>query len=101
MSGATRPAGATAAVGAPELSVLFVTYHFPPDTAVGGKRAARFCHYLPALGIRPVVLTAREECYASVDPSFPPPSGLRIERTGVLRMPGDWYVALKRRVRGP
>ncbi len=100
MSGGAVPQGGAAA-GASEIPVLVISYHFPPDTAVGGKRAARFCHYLPSFGIRPVVLTAREESYPSVDRSFPLPPGLRIERAGVLSMPGDWYVAFKGRSRRP
>ena len=71
----------------PELSVLVVTYFFPPDSEVGGKRMARFCRYLPEFGVRPVVLTVKQDYAGEIDNSFATPSGLQIERTPVLGTP--------------
>ena len=38
-------------------TVLLVSYTFPPQYDVSGRRAAKLCKYLPAAGWRPVVLT--------------------------------------------
>lgn len=52
------------------LRVLLASYHFPPDAAVGGLRAAKFARYLSEFGVDPIVLTVedrfREE---GLDPS--------------------------------
>lgn len=61
-------------------TVLIVSYYFPPDTAVGAKRIARFCKYLPDFGVRPVVLTIDEDTCAAVDRSFPAQSDLLVKR---------------------
>lgn len=37
--------------------LLLVTYHYPPSTAVGGMRPAKFARYLPEWGWEPTVLT--------------------------------------------
>lgn len=83
-----------------DIPVLFVAYHFPPDAAVGGKRAAGFCRYLPAFQIRPLVVTVKEQFYGGVDTSFPLSAGLQIERTDVHSTPADWYTTWKRRLIG-
>ncbi len=73
--------------------VLFVTYCFPPDAAVGGKRPARFCRYLPEFGFAPIVLTIEERFYEAIDRSYPIPAGTEVVRTSVLRTPIDLYRA--------
>jgi glycosyltransferase involved in cell wall biosynthesis len=40
--------------------VLLASYHFPPDAAVGGLRAAKFARMLPDFGWQPYVLTVRD-----------------------------------------
>lgn len=57
-------------MGAPR-TVLLVSRHFPPDFAVGGKRAWRFARHLPAFGWRPVVLTAAEPRSRPLDATLP------------------------------
>src|SRR5438105_526438 len=79
------------------LSVLFVTYSFPPDAEVGGKRIARLCRYLPEYGIRPIVLTVQERFYERQDPTYPPPLGTWVERTTVLPNPVEWHRRSKAR----
>jgi len=49
--------------------ILLVSYHFPPDAAVGGIRTAKFSKYLPEFGWSPIVLTAKEKAYDSTDQS--------------------------------
>lgn len=41
--------------------LLIITYHFPPDNAVGGLRWAKFSRYLPKFGWKPYVLTVKDE----------------------------------------
>jgi glycosyltransferase involved in cell wall biosynthesis len=63
-----------------ELSILIVSYAFPPSGAVGAKRIAAFCKYLPEFGIRPIVLTVDEASCEKIDASLLSPQQLRIER---------------------
>ena len=39
---------------------LVITGYYPPDDAVGGLRASRFCRYLPRHGFQPVVIARRQ-----------------------------------------
>ena len=41
--------------------ILLALYHFPPDSAVGGLRVAKFARTLPELGWEPYVLTVQDE----------------------------------------
>ncbi|MBV9610272.1 MAG: glycosyltransferase [Acidobacteria bacterium] len=59
---------------------------------------ARFCRYLPASGVRPVVLTVREEYAAKRDTSFAIPAGLQVERTSAGTNPLKWYGKWKRQL---
>ena len=83
--------------------VLFVTYSFPPDAEVGGKRTARFCRFLPEFGIEPLVLTIEERFYEALDRSYTAPPGLEVIRTGAVSNPLDIYRrwAIRRRARLP
>lgn len=47
--------------------VLIIAYHFPPDSAVGAIRPAKFAKYLPEFGWEPVVYTVKEKYYGSCD----------------------------------
>jgi hypothetical protein len=73
------------------MRVLFLSYTFPPDIAVGGLRIARLCRYLPDCGIEPVVLTVADRFYESVDRSVTLPAQLKIIRTTCISTPVDWY----------
>lgn len=72
-------------------SVLFVTYYYPPDAAVGGKRIARFCKYLPEFGIRPTVLTVDLDTCASLDYSFGADDPTEVYRVAPHLTPLGWY----------
>jgi Glycosyl transferase 4-like domain len=74
------------------LPILFITYSFPPDADIGGKRIARLCRYLPEYGVRPIVLTVEDRFYERLDYSYAAPSGTRVERTAVLPSPLDWHL---------
>ena len=56
--------------------VLVVSFFYPPDPAVGGRRVAKFVEYLPQCGWEPTVLTAR-----TVEPASRPPSAGRVHAT--------------------
>jgi glycosyltransferase involved in cell wall biosynthesis len=62
------------------LTLLVISYFFPPDSEVGGNRVAGFCRYFPEFGIRPIVLTIDQASCEAVDPSLSIPDGLQIER---------------------
>src|ERR1700690_1537129 len=77
--------------------ILFISYHFPPSTAVGGMRTANFVKYLPLYGWNPYVLTIKDVSIKEEDTS-----GLngmkaeRIFRTGKFpRVFSQAYIKLK------
>jgi hypothetical protein len=49
--------------------VLIITYHFPPDAAIGAVRPAKFAKFLPDFGWEPVIYTVKEKNYESCDDS--------------------------------
>jgi glycosyltransferase involved in cell wall biosynthesis len=50
------------------LSLLMITYHFPPISASSGYlRALKFAKYLPDFDIRPSILTVKTTAYETVD----------------------------------
>jgi glycosyltransferase involved in cell wall biosynthesis len=73
------------------ISVLVVSYIFPPVGEVGAKRIASFCRYFPEAGVRPIVLTAQEKFYSYQDGTALPPAGVEMERTTVWPTPLDFY----------
>lgn len=79
--------------------ILFVVYHYPPDTAVGAVRPAQFAKYLPEFGWRPMILTVYERYYELGDPSgSAPTTGPEVVvRTRMLRSPLYYYRRLRRR----
>jgi glycosyltransferase involved in cell wall biosynthesis len=83
--------------------ILIVSYHFPPDAAVGSVRPAKFAKYLPQFGWEPIVLTVRERYHPLTDQSklkdLDP--ALRVYRTRMLPQPGRFYLGLKSRLLGP
>lgn len=74
-------------------SVLFVSYHFPPDASVGALRPQKFAKYLPEYGWTPHVLTVHERYHPARDPSRLEDVGAaRVSRTRAL--PSPWMAAL-------
>ena len=49
--------------------VLMIAFHFPPDASVGAQRTFKTAEYLPQYGWDPIVLTAKESAYGSVEKS--------------------------------
>jgi len=81
--------------------ILIITYHFPPDAAVGGMRPAKFAKYLPQFGWEPIILTVKQRYYRVTDLSKLKDLGgvPRVYRTRMLPQPGRLYMALKAHAR--
>ncbi len=47
--------------------IMIIAYHFPPDSAVGGLRPARFARHLTSFGWEPLVLTAKDRYREQLD----------------------------------
>src|SRR5438132_11554717 len=47
--------------------ILLISYHFPPDAAVGAVRPGKFAKYLSRLGWQPYILTVKEQYFAATD----------------------------------
>ena len=52
---------------APARTVLMVSYAFPPEAYVGGRRTLKYCKYLGQFGWRPIVVTIRPRSDAFQD----------------------------------
>lgn len=71
--------------------VLVISYYFPPDRAIGGKRIAAFCRHLPAHNFEPIVLTVDEGSCVAVDPTVTVPPGTSVVRVKPHQTPLEWY----------
>jgi len=78
--------------------VLIITYHFPPDAAVGAIRPAKFAKYLPEFGWQPFILTVKDKYYDKKDESKVADldNKLKIIRTYKLANVRDIYLKLKK-----
>ena len=80
----------------PDIRLLIVTYHFPPDGAIGAVRPYQFARLLPDHGIETWVLTVQEDYAERLDVSFQP-EGIpenRIVRTQVRPSRRDRYLQI-------
>ena len=73
------------------IKVLFLSYAYPPVSAVGGLRVSRLCRHLPDYGITPVVLTVEQPLQEGSNSTMPLTSEVRIEKAGLLMTPLDLY----------
>jgi glycosyltransferase involved in cell wall biosynthesis len=64
--------------------VLFVSYHYPPDSQIGAKHIARVAKVLMENGWRAGVLTVREKHYERIDRSYDVP-GVDRHPTGMIQ----------------
>ena len=83
--------------------VLIITYHFPPDAAIGAVRPAKFAKYLPEFGWEPIVYTLKQRYYEAYDfgKLEPALSSTRIHRAALIPGPLQIYSKLKDRTRKP
>lgn len=75
------------------MRVLFVTYHYPPDPAVGAFRPGKVVDAFRAAGHEVVVVTANlpgEKSGLRVDEP-----GLRVRTVPTWSNPRDWYASIK------
>jgi len=76
--------------------ILLVSHHFPPDSAVGGIRTAKFAKYLPRFGWEPVVLTVKEDYHPSIDDLIKEEPTYPVIRSAFVRNQSHYYRKLKR-----
>ena len=89
---------------APARHVLMVSYAFPPEAYVGGRRTLKYCKYLGQFGWRPIVLTIRPRSDAFQDDRLTEqlPEDVRVLRTrdwdaaSVVDTVSRWLKLLKR-----
>ena len=76
---------------------LFIAYHFPPSSAVGGQRIVNFARHLPQFGIEPVVLTIKEQYIERLDIlRLKEIEGIRVIMAGKLLGVTNLYLLLKK-----
>ncbi len=86
---------------ADNLRLLMISYHFPPDGAIGGVRPYQFARLLPLQGLDTYVLTVLPEHAERLDLSFQP-EGIpqeRIIRTVVEPSRRDRYLQITAPIR--
>jgi glycosyltransferase involved in cell wall biosynthesis len=49
--------------------VFMIAFHFPPDASIGAQRTFKTAEYLPQYGWDPIILTAKESAYGTVEKS--------------------------------
>ena len=74
---------------APARAVLMVSYAFPPEAYVGGRRTLKYCKYLGQFGWRPIVvtITPRSDAFQDERLTEQLPEGVLVLRTR------DWDAA--------
>lgn len=64
--------------------VLFISYHYPPDSEIGAKRAARLAKCFMENGWQAGVLTVKEKFHERLDRSYDV-AGVDVHRTGMFQ----------------
>lgn len=81
--------------------LLIISYHFPPDNAVGGIRLARFAKHLPKFGWTVSVLTVRDKHREGIDAArLKDIEGIEIFKTAKTTGLRDIYLKLKATLSG-
>lgn len=76
--------------------VLIVSYHFPPDAAVGSIRPAKFAKYLGEYNWEPVILTVKKRYYERLDPTrLEEVKQIVVSRTIKIPTIKDIYLSMK------
>jgi glycosyltransferase involved in cell wall biosynthesis len=76
-------------------NVLIVSYHFPPDGAIGAVRAAELAKRLPELGWKVVVLSVQARYYDQVDAVRYRGLSVDVERTVKMGSVNALYLYVK------
>ncbi|MGH7268325.1 MAG: glycosyltransferase family 4 protein [Candidatus Rokuibacteriota bacterium] len=81
--------------------VLLVSYHFPPDLAVGALRPAKTAKYLAQLGWQPYVLTVKDRYHRHRDDGrLADVDGIPVIRTAVWPTVSQLVLGIRNVVRG-
>lgn len=77
--------------------ILIISYHYPPDLAVGAIRPSKFVEYLPELGFEPIVLSVNEKYYGQLDSDEVETMLKKSDVFRTMRIPNfrDIYLAVK------
>jgi len=79
--------------------VLFISYHYPPGTAVGGLRMEKFTRHLPGFGWKPYVLTIKNRYRDKLDPTRDDDNeDVTVFKTAVFPGLRDIYLRVKKSV---
>ena len=76
--------------------ILIITYHFPPDSEVGGLRVQKYAKYLPRFNWQPLVLTVKETYYPQKDYDRMRDVSCEVYRTKMLPGLRDTYLGGKK-----
>lgn len=77
--------------------ILLISYHFFPDSAVGGLRPRTFAKYLTEYGWQAIILTVKEKYYGVPDlTGSENHEKVRVVRTSMIRSPSFYYRRVKR-----
>jgi len=81
--------------------ILLISYHFPPDNAVGGLRVVRFSRYLPSFGWEPIVLTLKDRYRDRLDSArMKDVEHVTVVQTMMLPRMKDVFLKMRSIVRG-
>ena len=76
--------------------LLIISYHFPPDSAIGAVRPEKFAKYLPNFGWQAEILTTLQKNYTHIDSSFNENNkNYKTHRTRMLPTVRDIYFSFK------
>lgn len=75
--------------------LLLISYHFPPDAAVGAVRPMEFAKHLPENNWETTILTVKEKYYENLDAQRYDTNGFEIVRTKKFWNINDIYALLK------
>jgi glycosyltransferase involved in cell wall biosynthesis len=75
-----------------------ISFHFPPESASGAVRVAKFAKYLQEFNWEPYVLTVKEEYYGAMDRGelFEVPFPQRVFRSAIWPTPWSAYIRLRK-----
>ena len=78
-----------------EKSIIFISFHFPPDAKVGAKRIAKLAGFLKEKGFKVSILTVKDKYYDIHDDSLCNNS-LNIYRTSMFPSIRLMYIGIKK-----
>lgn len=78
--------------------VLIITYHFPPDAAIGAVRPAEFVKFFPDYDWEPTILTVKEKFYTETDSErYVELQSKSVSRTTIIPTINELYLKIKKK----